>query len=265
MINRFQIGPMALLLVLVLTMNEVLAQTNPSARTYTYLIYHKLSPGLTIQDALPVEREWRAINQAAVDEGKMIGWHMMVKQMSSNPNVDYDYVTVIVSPEMAIKGASAAAMTKLYGDSVSTRMADLQKRDRATAPVVKMEILETVEAAFGAGFSPDKTPLVVVNFLNLRDPAADGAALSTVVKQLNAEQLRRNEVVGAGLAALIVPKGSEKGYSLLSFQNVTSLTSLSSAAISPETAKLKTQVNRVVDVVRQEVFRFTEYTTRPKK
>ena len=116
-------------------------------KTYTILIYHKLAPGKTIQDALPVEREWKAINQATVDEGKLIGWHMMVKQMTSNLNpAEYDYVTCIVSATPNINGASPGAMTKLYGDSVQTRMASLQKRDQQTAPVVKFEIWENQAA-----------------------------------------------------------------------------------------------------------------------
>ena len=123
--------------LLCLTSASLFAQN----KTYTYLIYHKLSPGKTVQDALPVEREWRAVNQAAVDEGNMIGWYMMAKQMTSNPNpAEYDYVTVIVTPTMNIKGGSPAAMAKLYGDSTQARMASLNARDRATAPVVKMEV-----------------------------------------------------------------------------------------------------------------------------
>lgn len=232
-------------------------------KTYTYLIYHKLSPGLTIQDALPVEKEWRAINQAAVDEGKLIGWFMMVKQMSSNPNNDYDYVTVIVSPEMSMKGASAEAMAKLYGDDVKNRMADLQKRDRATAPVVKMEIWETMDGVFASSFSPEKSPLVVVDFMKLRDPASDWTTLLAPLKQLNASRLKQEGVIGAGLSSLVVPKGSEKGYSLIAFQNVTSQNILANPGA--ETTRLQTQLNRSFDVVRQELFRFTEFTTRPKK
>ncbi|WP_232541134.1 hypothetical protein [Spirosoma endbachense] len=254
----------ALLGLVCLPGSRLLAQSAPTAKTYTYFIFHKLSPGLTIQDALPVEREWRVINQAAVDEGKMIGWHMMVKQMSSNPNPDYDYVTVIVSPVMGIQGASPAAIAKIYGDSVQTRMANLQKRDRATAPVVKMEVWETVDASFGAGFSPDKSPVVVVDFMKLRDPTADWSTLVTPIKQLNAVRVRQNETTGAGVSTLIVPKGSEKGYNLIAFQTMANTNVLANPA-SSETTKLQSQINRAFDVVRQEVFRFTEYTKRPGK
>ena len=84
------------------------AQMKPGQKAYMYLIYHKLNPGLTIQDALPVEREWKKINQAAVDEGKLIGWYMTVKQFTSNPNqTEYDYVTRIVTPEMSHWGSLA--------------------------------------------------------------------------------------------------------------------------------------------------------------
>ena len=244
------------------------AQTPSAAKTFTYLIYHKLSPGLTIQDALPVEREWKTINQAAVDEGNLIGWYMMAKQMSSNPNsAEYDYVTVIVTPGMAMKGASPAAMTKMYGDSVKTRMADLQKRDRATAPVVKMEIWETVDALFSPDFAPDKTPTVVLDYVKLRDPSADWVSLVGLLKQQAAGRLKGGTISGWDLSRLVVPNGSEKGYGLAIVQTVANLSAIASpdpAGPSAETTKLRAQSVRTFDVVRQDVFRLTEYTTRPK-
>ncbi|MDB5242841.1 MAG: hypothetical protein JWP57_3466 [Spirosoma sp.] len=244
------------------------AQTPTAVKTYTYLIYHKLSPGLTIQDALPVEREWRTINQAAVDEGNLIGWYMMAKQMSSNPNpAEYDYVTVIVTSGMSMKGASPAAMAKMYGDSVKTRMADLQKRDRATAPVVKMEIWETVDAVFSPDFAPDKTPMVVLDYVKLRDPAADWTSLISPLKQQAASRLKGSTIGGWDLSRLVVPNGSEKGYSMVIAQTVANMGAIASpdpAGPTAETIKLRAQSVRTFDVVRQDVFRLTEYTTRPK-
>lgn len=242
---------------------SALAQSGPTPKTYTYLIYHKLAPGLTIQDALSVEREWRAINQAAVDEGNMIGWHMMVKQMSSNPNTsEYDYVTCIVSREMAIKGASPAAMSKLYGDSVQTRMATLQKRDRQTAPVIKTEIWENVETLFSPAFRIDKTPTVVVDFLRLRDPQADWRGAIGPMKQAGARQVEQNRLGGWGFSALVVPNGSEKNYGFAVARPVTNLTVLAGVADQKPTDGQKL-MTRTFEVVRQEVFRFQEYTTRP--
>ncbi|GAB3896783.1 hypothetical protein GCM10028825_43230 [Spirosoma agri] len=239
-----------------------LAQTALPEQTYTYLIYHKLSPGLTIQDALPVEREWRAINQAAVDEGKLIGWYMMVKQMSSDPNAEYDYITVIVSPEMNMKGASPEAMKKIYGDSVQTRMTSLQNRDRATAPVVKMEIWKTMIASFGSGFAPEKSPLLLVDFMKPRDSSNKWMVFPPLM-QFYREGMKRNELLGGGLSGLVVPNGSEKGYSMLSFQNVTSLNVIDDA--TSEVVKLRNQFNSSLDIVREEVLRAMEYTKRPAK
>lgn len=249
--------------VLFLDSSAVLAQ----AKTYTYLIYHKLSPGLTIQDALPVEREWKAVNQASVNEGNLIGWYMMAKQMSSNTNpTEYDYVTVIVTPTMGIKGASPAGMAKVYGDSVQIRMADLQKRDRATAPVVKMEIWETVDAVFNPDFAPDKTPLVVLDYIRLRDPAADWSGLVAPLKRVAATRVKENAIGGWDMSRLVVPNGSEKGYGMAIVQTVANLSAVASpdpAGASAEGVKVRSQATRAFDVVRQEVFRLTEYTSRP--
>ena len=239
------------------------AQTSPAPKTYTYLIFHKLAPGMTIQDALPVEREWKAINQAAVDEGNLIGWHMMVKQMSSNPNpTEYDYVTCIVSGEMAIKGASPAAMTKIYGDSVPTRMASLQKRDRQTAPVVKMEIWENLDTQFGPAFGPGKTGTVVVDFMRLRDPNADWPRTMNLMKQAAATQMGQNLLGGWGFSALVLPNGSEKGYGFAVARTMTGTKVMASLA-DPKLADTQKQINRTFEVVRQEVFRFEQFTTRP--
>ncbi|WP_155296197.1 hypothetical protein [Spirosoma rigui] len=263
---RFGLRSVLFLLVGVLFLGSsaVVAQT----KTYTYLIYHKLSPGLTIQDALPVEREWKAVNQVAVNEGNLIGWYMMAKQMSSNTNpAEYDYVTVIVTPTMSIKGGSPAGMAKVYGDSVQSRMADLQKRDRATAPVVKMEIWETVDAVFNPDFAPDKTPLVVLDYIRLRDPAADWSGLVAPLKRVAATRVRDNVIGGWDMSRLVVPNGSEKGYGMAMVQTVANLSAVASpdpAGASTEGAKVRGQATRTFDVVRQEVFRLTEYTSRPK-
>ena len=240
---------------------SVSAQVRPAAKTYTYLIYHKLAPGMTIQNALPVEREWKAINQAAVDEGKLIGWHMMVKQFSSNPNAaEYDYVTCIVSPTMNIGGASPAAMTKLYGDSVQTRMADLNRRDRLTAPVVKIEIWENLDARYGPDFGPGKTQTVVVDFLKLRDPLADWSGALAASRQTGMARIEQKEAGGWSFSILKVPAGSEKGYGFALTRPVASLSAVLETPAS-ETAAQK-QVARLFEVVRQEVYRFEQFTTR---
>lgn len=247
---------------------SIALSSSAQTKTYTYLIYHKLSPGLTIQDALPVEREWKAVNQASVDEGNLIGWYMMAKQMSSNTNpAEYDYVTVIVTPTMGIKGASPAGMARVYGDSVQIRMADLQKRDRATAPVVKMEIWETVDAVFNPDFAPDKTPLVVLDYIRLRDPVTDWASLVAPLKGQAADRVKANTIGGWDMSRLVVPNGSEKGYSLALVQTVANLNVLAgpdAAGTSAANSKLDSQRAKTFDVVRQEVFRLTEYTTRSK-
>ncbi|WP_019987466.1 hypothetical protein [Rudanella lutea] len=251
------------LLFVTLFVSPVLAQTPQAPQTYTYLIYHKLAPGMTIQDALPVEREWRAINQAAVDEGKLIGWHMMVKQMSSNPNpTEYDYVTCIVSPEMGIKGASPAAMAKIYGDSVQTRMASLQKRDRQTAPVVKIEVWENLSPLFGAGFRPDKQLNVVVDFLKLRDAQTDWRPSVTALTRTGTDLTGQKQLAGWGLSALVVPNAAEKGYNFAQVRAATSLGILARVADAKQLENSR-QLNRTFEVVRQEVFRFEEFTLRP--
>ncbi|GAB3803278.1 hypothetical protein GCM10028819_32950 [Spirosoma humi] len=249
------------------------AQTKAPQKTYMYLIYHKLSPGLTIQDALPVEREWKKINQAAVDEGKLEGWYMTVKQFTSNPNqTEYDYVTRIITHEMAIKGASPEAMARLYGDSVKTKMADLQRRDRATAPVVKTEIWEITEGTFSPKFAPDGTQFMVVDRIRRRNPGADYDGLVGQLKKLSEERIKRGNLLGWDFSALVIPNGSEKGYEFSVAHYVTSLGAIANPVLADTATpilsaqahkQLRQQTAQVFDVTRQEVYRFMEYTTKP--
>lgn len=265
-----------LLAVFLLTSGSMaVAQMKPGQKAYMYLIYHKLNPGLTIQDALPVEREWKKINQAAVDEGKLIGWYMTVKQFTSNPNqTEYDYVTRIVTPGMSIGGASPEAMSRIYGDSVQAKMADLQKRDRMTAPVVKIEIWEITDGTFGPNFAPDNTQTMVVERMKRRTPGADYEGLVGQVKKLAEQRVAQNNLTGWDFSTLVVPNGSEKGYEFSMAQYVTSLGAIADPVLAgsgkpimaaPAYKQLRKQLDQTFDVVRQEVYRFMEYTSPKSK
>lgn len=250
-----------------------LAQSKTPQKTYMYLIYHKLNPGLTIQDALPVEREWKKVNQAAVDEGKLEGWYMTVKQFTSNPNqTEYDYVTRIVTHEMAIKGASPEAMARIYGDSVQQKMADLQRRDRNTAPVVKIEIWEINDGTYAPKFAPDGTQLMVIDRIRRRNPGADYEGTVNQLKRLSEERIKRNTLLGWDFSSLIIPNGSEKGYEFSIAHYVTNLGAVANPVLAdtpnpvmsaPAYRQLRSQTAQVFDFVRQEVYRFMEYTTKP--
>ncbi|QDK79838.1 hypothetical protein EXU85_14950 [Spirosoma sp. KCTC 42546] len=249
------------------------AQSKTPQKTYMYLIYHKLNPGLTIQDALPVEREWKKVNQAAVDEGKLEGWYMTVKQFTSNPNqTEYDYVTRIVTHEMAIKGASPEAMARIYGDSVQQKMADLQRRDRNTAPVVKIEIWEINDGTYAPKFAPDGTQLMVIDRIRRRNPGADYEGTVGQLKRLSEERIKRNNLLGWDFSSLIIPNGSEKGYEFSIAQYVSNLGAVANPVLAdtpnpvmpaPAYKQLRNQTAQVFDFVRQEVYRFMEYTTKP--
>ncbi|MFD2936533.1 hypothetical protein [Spirosoma flavum] len=253
--------------------DNVRAQSKAPQKTYMYLIYHKLNPGLTIQDALPVEREWKKVNQAAVDEGKLEGWYMTVKQFTSNPNqTEYDYVTRIITHEMAIKGASPEAMTRMYGDSVQAKMADLQKRDRNTAPVVKIEIWEITDGTFAPKFAPDGTQFMVIERIKRRNPGADYAGVVSQMKRLSEDRIKRNNLLGWDFSSLVIPNGSEKGYEFSIAQYVTNLSAIADPTLAdtpnpimpaPAYKQLRSQTAQMFDVVRQEVYRFQEYTTKP--
>ncbi|QJW89434.1 hypothetical protein HNV11_08570 [Spirosoma taeanense] len=270
--NRLLLYSLTALFSLVFCPHSSSAQAKPAQKTYTFLIYHKLAPGYTIQDALPIEREWKTLNQAAVDEGNLEGWYMMVKQFSSNPNpAEYDYVTRIVGRDVNLKGASPAALTRIYGDSAKARMADLQKRDRTVAPVVKIEIWETLDAAYAPGFAPGQTPLMVVDRIRRKDPVTDTENLVSQMKRLSEERIKRNTLAGWDFSALIIPNGSEKGFDRSVAYYVGNLSAIANpglmeaagAIMTPQAYKqFRNQIAQTFDVVRQEVYRFMEFTTK---
>lgn len=262
----------ALFVGFVLFSSVATGQPVSKQKLYMYLIYHKLSPGLTIQDALPIEREWKKINQVAVEEGNMEGWYMTVKQFTSNPNqTEYDYVTRIVSRQMAIKGASPEAMKRIYGDSVQIKVADLQKRDRMTAPVVKIEIWEITDGTFAPNFAPDGNQLMVVERMKRRTPGADYTNVLGQIKQLSQKRIRQNTLLGWDFSTLIIPNGSEKGYEFSIAQYVRDMNAIANPVFADSSdpvmsaqayKQLRRQVDKTFDVVRQEVYRFMEYTTK---
>ncbi|MVM30047.1 hypothetical protein GO755_08385 [Spirosoma sp. HMF4905] len=264
---------LAILSLSVFCVFSAFAQSKTPQKTYMYLIYHKLNPGLTIQDALPVEREWKKVNQAAVDEGKLEGWYMTVKQFTSNPNqTEYDYVTRIVTHGMSIKGASPEAMARMYGDSVQQKMADLQRRDRNTAPVVKIEIWEITDGTFAPKFAPDGTQLMVIDRIRRRNPGADYDGVVSQLKRLSEERIKRGNLLGWDFSSLVVPNGSEKGYEFSIASYVSSMDAIANPILAdtptpvmaaPAYKQLRSQTAQMFDFVRQEVYRFMEYTTKP--
>ena len=231
-----------------LTTVPLLAQSS-----YTLLIFHKLAPGKTLEDAMPVEREWKAINQAAVDEGNLIGWHMLIRQPASPKpeHADYDYVTCIVTATKAMKGASPAAMAKLYGDSVQVRMAGLQRRDKLTAPVIKVEWFENTDALVGAKFNPAKTKLITVDFLKLDEANGDQASALTATKKAAILRLNRGNYSGWAFSTLM-PGTAKASYS---------------HAVAHASANLKRANDQIIKspftVVRHDTFRFGQFTVRP--
>lgn len=185
---------------------------------------------------------------------------------------EYDYVTRIVTHEMAIRGASPEAMARIYGDSVQAKMADLQRRDRATAPVVKIEIWEITDGTFAPKFAPDGTQFMVVDRIRRRNPGADYDGLVGQLKKLSDERIKRGNLLGWDFSSLVIPNGSEKGYELSIAHYVTSLGAVANPVLADTPTpilsaqayrQLRSQTAQVFDVTRQEVYRFMEYTTKP--
>lgn len=63
-------------------------------KVYSEVYYHKIKPGHTFAEARAIENEFKKIHQVQADEEFIDGWYMLGLDMSSNPNKEYDYITI---------------------------------------------------------------------------------------------------------------------------------------------------------------------------
>ena len=94
---------------------------------------------------------------------------------------------------------------------------------------------------------------------------------SNQLKQAAGERIKRNNLLGWDFSSLVIPNGSEKGYEFSIAQYVTNLSAIANPVLAdtpnpilPVQAykQLRNQTAQTFDVVRQEVYRFMEYTTK---
>ncbi|UFH52359.1 hypothetical protein [Spirosoma sp. KNUC1025] len=129
-----------------------------------------------------------------------------------------------------------------------------------TAPVVKMEIWEISDGTYAPDFAPNGSQLMVVERIKRRSQGSDYESLIPVLKRSGEERVRKNTLLGWDFSTLIVPNGTEKGYEFSIAQFVSNLSVLA----DPTTKQARSQLAQNFDVVRQEVYRFQEYTTKAK-
>ncbi len=100
---------------------------------------------------------------------------------------------------------------------------------------------------------------MVIDRLRRRNPGAAYEGAIGQLKRLSDDNVSKNKVLGWDFSALVVPNGSEKGYELASTQYLSAM----SAMTDPAYKQFRQQLDQTFDVVRQEIFRFQEFTTKP--
>ena len=91
------------------------------------------------------------------------------------------------------------------------------------------------------------------------------------MKKLAEQRIAQNNLTGWDFSTLVIPNGSEKGYEFSVAQYVTNMSAIADPVLAgtgkpimaaPAYKQLRKQIDQTFDVVRQEVYRFMEYTTK---
>ncbi|GAA4466747.1 hypothetical protein GCM10023189_49350 [Nibrella saemangeumensis] len=243
------------------------AQNPAPQRQYSEVMYHKLKPGHTLQEALAIEDEWKKIHQVQVDNGHLTGWYVITKAITSNPNqTAYDYITIKNFSDFGVfgNGYPQSHLEKVFGSSAKDKWEGLGKRTEAVKESVKMEIWEGVDAAWNEKqLPPDKSSIWVIDWMRVKDGKyAEYVALEQDMKKLHQERIKMNIITGWNLSALKYPAGSENGYDYATVNYYGSTKELGDgryaeafqkAMPGQDAKKLTDRIYQTRDLVRQEI------------
>ncbi|WP_247236772.1 hypothetical protein [Telluribacter sp. SYSU D00476] len=246
------------------------------SRSYSEVYFHKLKPGHTIQEAQAIEKEWKKLHQAQLDDNHITGWYMLSKVMSSNPDRgEYDYITIKTFGDMGILENSYPAKynTKVYGSEATRKWEDLMKRTGAIQEHGKMEIWETLDGIFSEKFtSPNLAPIWLIEMMKVKDARVnDYLTVERNIKDLHKERIAMNNIMGWNVAGLMYPAGSEKGYNFATLSYFPSTKEMADQKYAEafkkvhpdgDMQKLANQVYDSRDKVRQEVYYLLEYVSK---
>ncbi|GAA4401121.1 hypothetical protein GCM10023187_14960 [Nibrella viscosa] len=245
-------------------------------RQYSEVMYHKIKPGHTLEEALAIEKEWKKIHQVQLDNGHISGWFVISKYLSSNPDRQaYDYVTIKNFTDFAVFGNSypESHLEKTFGSTTKDKWADLLKRTGEVQEGIKVEIWEGVDAVWNEKqLSPDKSPIWVIDLMRVKDGKdAEYVAMEKDMKKLHQERIKMNNITGWNLAALKYPGGSENGYNYATvnyFGNAKEMgdtrygEAFQKVMAGQDVNKLVSRIYQTRDLVRQEIYILREFAVK---
>lgn len=236
-------------------------------RAYSEVYYHKLKAGHTLQEARAIENESKKLHQVQADTDFIAGWYMLSLVLTSNPNNEYDYITIKTFSDFGVMDNSypEKVLTQVHGAAAKTKWADLLKRTAAIQDKGKIEMWETIDGIFAEKReSPDKSPIWVLDLMQVKDNKHDEyIAMEKSMKSLHKERIAMNNIAGWSLASLRYPSGTEKGFSYATvnfYPNMKEMgdtrygEAFQKAMPGADIQKLIVQVYATRDIVRQEVY-----------
>ncbi len=248
-----------------------LAMSQAPEITYSEVMYHKLLPGHTVQQAVALEKEWGKIHQIQLNGKAITGWYVLSKVLSSNPDQQaYDYITIKTFADMGHLSESYPdqVLEKAFGAAYKTKWADLLKRTGAIQQGGKVEIWRTMDGILN-GKAP--APIWVIEFMKVKNGLDNEyVALEQTFKKLHQERVNMNNISGWTMAGLMYPAGTEKGYEYATVNYYSSMKDMADGRymeafkkVMPgqDPQKLMDGAYKTRDIVRQEVYSLLEYVS----
>ncbi|GAB3168882.1 hypothetical protein [Telluribacter humicola] len=246
------------------------------ARSYSEVYFHKIKPGHTMQEALAIEREWKKLHQAQLDDNHITGWYILSKALSSNPDQgEYDYITIKTFSDMGnFQNAYPAKYnTKVYGSEATKKWDDLIKRTDLIQEHGKLEIWETVDGIFSEKMtSPALAPIWVIDLMKVKDTRVNEyMALESSIKDVHKERIAMNNIMGWTVAGLMLPLGSEKGYNFATINYFPSTKEIADQKyveaykkVQPngDVQKMANQIYDTRELVRQEMYTLLDFVSK---
>ncbi|QJD80629.1 hypothetical protein [Spirosoma rhododendri] len=145
---------------------------------------------------------------------------MLALDMTSNPNKEYDYITIntFSDPAYMDNPYSKATMEKVMGADYQTKMSDLYKRMSEIKEVAKFEIWEQkAYAGPASALSPDKAPLWVINGIKVKNgQEAEYASRVNKVTPMYQDLVNQGKEFAWISSALAYPSADESPYNFSS-------------------------------------------------
>ncbi|QJD80627.1 hypothetical protein [Spirosoma rhododendri] len=245
-------------------------------KMFSEVHYYKIKPSHTLTEARAFENEFKKVHQAQTNEGTIDGWYMLALNTTTNPNEEYNYITIknFSDVDYMDNAYPEAALKKGWGNNYQEKVTELTKQSRELIELVKSEIWEIYDGASITPIpSPDKLPVWMIADAKVKNGQYE--EYINQVKKLKPYMQERLNMGDGGVytfAGLAFPWGSEKKYDMawvIQMANRKSMIDDSNAEAAYKKAmpgvdrkQVLKELNNLADVVRQEEYHLMEYAVK---